>query len=478
MLKATFRRCDDAMTYPEAIQFLYDLRWFGTKFGLANTFKLAELAGQPQRRLRFIHVAGTNGKGSVCAMLESIYRAQGLRVGLFTSPHLVAFGERIQMNRQPLSETGTVRLVLEMRRLLAQGWPGVTPEGVSPAGGSPPAHAGVEHPTFFEVVTVMALRYFEEQGCDLVIWETGLGGRLDATNIVTPLASVITNIQFDHQKWLGNTLADIAREKAGIIKQGVPVVTGAEEPEARRVIESVASQQQASLVKVTADDGGRPPLDTLSLPLLGQHQKTNAAIALAAVRAVSGLVPVSDASVRAGLSRVDWPGRLQLVTESSGRRILLDGAHNIGGVEILAAALKDISPTRQPVMILGMLADKDWPQMCRILAPLARRILLVPVHSERTAEPKLLAEVCRQANPALIIQECLSLSEALEQAAAEPFVTIAGSLYLIGEAFELLRLSPAKDGPERELNEWGTVTQKTTFILKTADEPQKSAKGA
>ena len=160
------------MTYTESIQFLYDLRFFGAKFGLENTLRLAELAGRPQDRLRFIHVAGTNGKGSTCALLESMYRAAGWRVGLYTSPHLVAFGERIQVNRRPISEADVVRLVDELQPFFQ----------TFPAG---------HHPTFFEAVTVMALKYFAEQACDLVIWETGLGGRLDATNIVTPLASVI-----------------------------------------------------------------------------------------------------------------------------------------------------------------------------------------------------------------------------------------------------------------------------------------------
>src|SRR5690348_5589553 len=191
------------MTYAEAIQFLYSLQLFGANFGLETPRKLAALAGNPQEKLRFIHVAGTNGKGSTCAMLESIYRAAGLRVGLFTSPHLVSFRERIQVNRQLIGEADVVRLVEEM-----QPWFEEFPKG--------------HHPTFFEAVTVMALRYFGEKKCDLVIWETGMGGRLDATNIVTPLASVITNISFDHQQWLGDTLAKIAGEKAGIIKPGVP----------------------------------------------------------------------------------------------------------------------------------------------------------------------------------------------------------------------------------------------------------------
>src|SRR5579859_501572 len=194
------------MTYPAAVQFLYGLRLFGAKFGLENTFELARRAGDPQRQLRFIHVAGTNGKGSTCAMLENIYRQAGLRVGLFTSPHLNSFRERIQINRELISEEDVVCGLRELQPLLEK-------------------FAPDHHPTFFEVVTVMALKYFAEQRCDLVIWETGLGGRLDSTNIVMPLASVITNIAFDHQQWLGDTLARIAAEKAGIIKPGIPVVT-------------------------------------------------------------------------------------------------------------------------------------------------------------------------------------------------------------------------------------------------------------
>ena len=198
------------MTYAEAIQFLYGLRLFGAKFGLENTLKLAALAGQPQDRLRFIHVAGTNGKGSTCAMLESIYRTAGLRTGLFTSPHLVSFRERIQVNRRLISEQDVVRLVGEIQTL--QSSAGVPPASVSHPDKTSRRDACA---TFFEVVTVMALKFFAEQKCDLVIWETGLGGRLDATNIVTPLASVITNIALDHEQWLGDTLAKIAAEKAG-----------------------------------------------------------------------------------------------------------------------------------------------------------------------------------------------------------------------------------------------------------------------
>jgi dihydrofolate synthase/folylpolyglutamate synthase len=423
------------MTYPDAIQFLYSLRWFGAKFGLANTFRLAELAGNAQHELRFIHVAGTNGKGSTCAMLESIYRAAGLRVGLFTSPHLVAFGERIQVNRRILPDTAVARLVAEIQPLLRQ----FAPE---------------EHPTFFEVVTVMALRHFAEQKCDLVIWETGLGGRLDATNIVTPLASIITNIQYDHQKWLGETLASIAAEKAGIIKPSVPVVTATDAPEALQVIEDTARRHNAPLTLVAASEMWRPPLDSLQLPLLGQHQRMNAAVAVSAVRTLAAQIPMPDETLRAGLSRIHWPGRLQLVAMPAGRQILLDGAHNIGGAETLVAALKAYFPAAKPALVLGILRDKDWPAMCALLAPLAARILLVPVPSERSATPEELAEACQRANPRAPVLHLASLDAALTELGEESFVVIAGSLYLIGEAMELLHLSAAKANGERGLNEW------------------------
>lgn len=451
----------DLVTYGEAIQFLYGLRWFGAKFGLQNTFKLAALAGNPQHQLRFIHIAGTNGKGSTAAMLESIYRAAGLRVGLFTSPHLVSFGERIQINRQPIPEDEIARLVEEMEERLKQGW-GARAQRTGQADQAPAAGGSLSttqepldtHPTFFEVVTVLALRYFAEQKCDLVVWETGLGGRLDATNIVTPLLSIITNIQFDHQKYLGETLASIAAEKAGIIKSGVPIVTGADAPEALQVIQDTANRQSAPLTIVPASRAHATPLDTLPLPLLGEHQRMNAAVALAAVDALAARVPVAEPTIRAGLARVHWPGRLQLVTRPSGQKVLLDGAHNVGGAEMFAAALRQYFPSAQPALVLGILRDKDWPHMCEILAPLAGRILLVPVHSERTAEPHGLAEVCHRANPRARVVECASLTAALDETVGEPFITIAGSLYLIGEAMELLHLSPAKAGDERGLNEW------------------------
>jgi len=436
------------MTYAETIQFLYDLRFFGAKFGLENTFKLASLMGNPQNRLRFIHVAGTNGKGSTCAMLESIYRSAGLRVGLFTSPHLVSFRERIQVNRRLIGEDEVVRLVGEIQLLSTQ-----FPDG--------------HHPTFFEAVTVMALKFFTEQKCDLVIWETGLGGRLDATNIVTPLASVITNISLDHQQWLGDTLARIAAEKAGIIKLGVPVITATDELEALKVIEDIARKQSAPLIKINSWEGrraavpnqnqtgspARQPSPIGKLPLPGKHQKLNAALAVTTVEILQKEIPVAEEKIRTGLESVDWLGRLQLITRPDGGRILLDGAHNVAGVKALCSALENDFPVLKRTLVFGVLQDKDWRHICETLAPLAMRIFTVPVSSERSANPAELAEACRDANPSAEFFACPSLRDALDKIAPDDFVIITGSLYLVGEALELLDLSPANGG-ERGLNEW------------------------
>ncbi len=424
------------MTYAETIQFLYDLRLFGLKLGLDNVVRLATLAGRPQDRLRFVHVAGTNGKGSTCAMLEGIYRAAGLKVGLFTSPHLVSFRERIQVDRRLITEEAVVRLVDELRAGLRD---------------FPADH----HPTFFEVVTVLALRHFAEQQCDLVVWETGMGGRLDATNIVDPLASLITNIQFDHQKWLGSTRTEIAAEKAGIIKPGVPVLTTTDDPDALAVIERTAREKQAPLTVLGPERVKREWPADRPLALLGEHQKVNAALALAAVEVLATQIPVSAAAGRQGLGSVRWPGRLQKVELPGGRVALLDGAHNPAGAETLRAALAQYYPGERPALILGILQDKDWAAMCETLAPLASRLLLVPVKSERSAPPEALQATCQKAAPGVPLTVCHSLGEALAGSENDPFRLVAGSLYLVGEALELLHVSPANGREERGLNEWG-----------------------
>jgi len=423
------------MTYAAAIQFLSGLQMFGARFGLETTRTLAGAIGNPQAQLRFIHVAGTNGKGSTCAMLESIYRAAGLRVGLFTSPHLVSFRERIQINRQLISEAEVARLVDNTARFAR-----------------PP------ETTFFEFVTVMALQYFAEQNCDLVIWETGVGGRLDATNIVTPLACVITNIGLDHQQWLGDTPEKIAAEKAGIVKPGVPVVTASRDPESLAVIRETSNRLDAPLT-VIGSILSSDITHHAALPLAGEHQRLNAALAVKTAEVLQHLIPVSEAALRQGLESVNWPGRLQLITRPNGQRLLLDGAHNVSGVEALLTALQsgtvyfNSRPARIS-LILGVMSDKDWRTMCELLAPLAQRIVLVPLASERTAAPAALAGACHQANPAALVSVSPSCADALAQVAHEEFVVVTGSLYLVGEALALFYPPETPAVDESVLNNW------------------------
>lgn len=423
------------MTYSEAIQFLYDLQLFGAKLGLENPRRLARLAGDPQSGLRFIHVAGTNGKGSTCAMLESVYRAAGLRVGLFTSPHLVEFRERIRIDGRMISETELIEKVERLRPMSA-------------------GFEGPNHPTFFEVVVAIGLLCFAEARCDLVIWETGLGGRLDATNIVTPLASVITNVHFDHQQWLGETIREIAAEKAGIIKPGVPVITAATDPEALSIIRETAASRGSSLTCVTDAELSVAPLSGIQLALPGAHQRRNAALALATVKALRASLPVSDETVIAGLQNARLAGRFQELTTDDGRTIILDGAHNEAGVDALIAALGQRFPGREPAFVLGMMGDKAWRTMCGKLTVFGRRVALTPVDSDRTAKAEELAEACRAANPDADVRVFKNLREALADAADEPLVVVTGSLHFLGEAMEALGLSAIPEVDEKGLNDY------------------------
>ncbi|MGZ8941106.1 MAG: bifunctional folylpolyglutamate synthase/dihydrofolate synthase, partial [Limisphaerales bacterium] len=349
-----------------------------------------------------------------------------------------SFTERLQVNRVPIPESDVARHTTAMIRSL----------------GGPDMDNWPLRPTFFEFVTIMALGYFAEQNCELVIWETGMGGRLDATNIVTPLASVITNIQHDHQHWLGHTLEQIAAEKAGIIKPGVPILTATPPGPALEVIRSTATQQQAPLTVISASDQSGAQFSELlaDLPLLGAHQQLNAMLALAVCSSLAKVIPVAADAIRDGVLTVSWPGRLQLIRRGNSQ-ILLDGAHNPDGAKTLATALINDFDQRPLTMILGLFRDKAWREMCDLLVPLASRVLLVPLSTERTADPEEVHAYCRTKVPEAQIEKCDSLAEALQSTASENFVVIAGSLHLIGEAMEKLKISTGTRS-ERALNEW------------------------
>jgi len=388
------------VTYREAIQFLSGLQVFGQRFGLETMRELLQRIGNPQHSLRFLHIAGTNGKGSVAAMCHSVLSAAGYRTGLYTSPHLVSFCERIQINGQPIPETDLARLVSELGPILAT----------------------LSHPaTLFECATAMALRYFAEQQAEVIVWETGLGGRLDATNVVTPLVSVITNVGYDHTQYLGNTLSQIAAEKAGIIKAGVPVVTAAQ-GDALDVVRRVAEHHHSTLTVITSGVN--------CTPLLGAHQAINCAVAQAALRA-SG-IPITEEQMLRGLAQTRWPGRFDVIRREP--LLILDGAHNPPGAEALAATVREHCAGRRLTLILGILRDKDYPAICRILAPLAARILCVPVPNVRSATAEQIAAACAPA----VAEVCPDLAVALRKSEGED-VLITGSLFLVGEALALLR---------------------------------------
>lgn len=429
------------MTYTEAIEFLYGLRWFGAKLGLENPRRLAAMAGHPERQLRFLHVAGTNGKGSVCAFLESVYRHAGYRVGLYTSPHLVRFGERIQINRRPIAESEVARLVEQIQPWLPQ---------------FPRDH----HPTFFEVVTIMALIHFAEHNCDVVIWETGMGGRLDATNIVTPLASLITNIDYDHQRWLGFTLREIATEKAGILKPGVPALTATDAPEALEVIRARALSLGCPLWIVGPEAAQEPWLQRLALPLPGEHQRRNAALVAATVQVLNHELPVSTQALHDGLTRTWWPGRFQRVPLPQGPELILDGAHNVGAMRAFCATLRAQYPAAHPVFIMGVMADKDLEGILREVVNVAGRVVCVPVRSDRSADPAQLAEIGRRIAPGLLFETYPSLEAALQSVRTEALAVVTGSLYLVGEAIEQLGLAGTPSRDEKDLNTWTTATLK------------------
>jgi dihydrofolate synthase / folylpolyglutamate synthase len=384
--------------YEESLAWLYSTQQFGIKLGLENIRSLLEALGDPHESLAFLHVAGTNGKGSVCAMLDAILRASGRRTGLYTSPHLVDFRERIRVDGEKIPPQA-VASGLTMLREISVGW----------------SHS----PTFFEIATALALHYFAEERCELVVLETGMGGALDATNAVRPLVSVITPIAIDHTRWLGGTLTEIAGEKAGIIKSGAPVVSARQAREAATVLAQRAAAAGSSLEFIVAS------FERSRIGLHGINQKENAALAVAALSAAR--LHVADEAVAQGLRDVRWPGRFQVVNE----RIVLDGCHNPHAAAQLLVNWMDTYGTEQATVIFGALGDKDYSAMLRILERISREVLIVPIRSERSAAPEALAAACTIRHR--ILQ---SVREALE--ASEGRTLVTGSLFLVGEALQVL----------------------------------------
>jgi len=405
---------------------LYRLRRFGIKLGLATISRLMSGLGNPQDRFSSIHIAGTNGKGSIAAFLSSVLAHGGYKVGLYTSPHLVRFNERIQINGCPISDKDVAQVAEAVQRIYTQ----------------------AEPPTFFECATAMALYHFASEGVDWAVLETGMGGRYDATNVVHPEVSIISNISMEHQEYLGNTLAKIAREKAGIIKRGAGVVTGTRQKSALWVLKQVAAEKEVPLyrlgkgIRIRKDNEGtfiylginrRWP--RVKIGLIGDHQITNAALALGALELLleKGL-HLTDEAIYAGLASTRWPGRLEVLSRKP--FILLDGAHNPSAVRTLKKFLENSNAFRRLTMVVGILQDKAWKPMLRELAGVADRMILTRPQYERAADPHELASFVRSLKQDLIVIPKLAdaISLALEEASAADAVCITGSLYTVGDA--------------------------------------------
>lgn len=458
----------DALTYQQALDYIYSFADYSKKrtyrysadvFDLSRVRQLLELLGNPQERFASVHIAGTKGKGSVSALIASALRAAGHKVGLYTSPHLLRLRERIRVDGEDIPQQALAELVTKIRETAS----------------------AIDGLTTYEVITALGFMYFAQAEVDLAVVEVGLGGRLDATNVIHPVVSVITSLSYDHMHLLGDSLSDIAREKAGIIKQEVPVVLAPQQIEAELVVEAVAEELDAPLVRIGTDwlyapgacnlkhqslfiwsadeqslvdayvesgevDEWVPP--RFEIPLLGYHQVVNAAVAYATLQVLRDRGwSVGDEAVREGFRSVVWPGRFQVIgTEPA---VVVDSAHNRDSALKLRIALDDYFPGQKVVLIFGASSDKDIAGMLTELLPRISKLVVTRADHPRAADPEEIADLAH--GYALPVEVISPVSEALEHAlkiaGPEEIVAVAGSLFVAGEvltAWQTIR----KDEPE------------------------------
>lgn len=416
----------------DAVAYINTPRWQASRLGLDRTVDLLNRMGRPQDRLRFVHVAGTNGKGSTCAYLDSILRSAGYRVGLFTSPYIESFEERIRVNGENISRRDLNEVTLFVKRHA---------EAIEAATG--------DHPTEFELMTAVALEHFARSSCDIVVLEVGLGGRLDSTNVIeAPEACVITRIGLDHTALLGNTLSEVAGEKAGILKAGSPVVSWPQDPEAQRVVEQAADQVGCALCVPDFDQLELTPCSSGSrvffyrglayeTGLLASYQPCNATLAIEA----AGLLrergwDISPDAVREGVARAKWPGRFEVV--ASDPLTIIDGGHNPQGADVLAESLSDVLPGRKAVFVMGVLADKDYVAMLQAVVDYASAFYTYAPSNPRALSALDLARCVEEmAGSDMPVTVCESPEQAMlkaRAAAGEEGVVLAfGSLYSIAD---------------------------------------------
>jgi dihydrofolate synthase/folylpolyglutamate synthase len=413
-------------TTAACLEKMFALRRFGIKLGLGTIRRMLAALGEPQRKFRTIHIAGTNGKGSVASALATILMKSGYRVGLYTSPHLVRFNERIRIDGVEISDPEVLDLYRRVQRVAAGG----------------------REPTFFEFTTAMALLAFARRQVDWAVIETGMGGRLDATNVIRPEVAVITNISLEHREYLGDSIAKIAFEKAGIIKRRRPVVTGARQASARSVIAAAAAQRSAPLYRLGEHFRVRRRADGtftytglahtwsgLATGLQGDYQLANAALVLAACELIMHRAEkITPESIRCGLKENRWPGRLEMVVRNP--LLIFDGAHNLDAAGQLARYLAKNRRDRPLTLVVGILDDKPYPAMLKRLIPHASRVIITRARIDRALPPEKIAAVIRPliADIRIIPDVAQALRYAVETAPANGITLVAGSLYVVGEA--------------------------------------------
>jgi len=422
------------MTAQEALTYIHSVCWKGSIPGLSRTQELLRRIGNPEKKLKFVHVAGTNGKGSTAAMLASIFRAAGFTTGLYTSPFIVRFHERMQVNGVSVSDGELARIT----------------EAVKPL-----AESMDDHPTEFELVSCIAFQYFLDHGCDIVVLEVGMGGELDSTNVIpAPEAAVICNIGLDHMEVLGDTLEKIASAKAGIIKPGCDVIAYREKPSVEAVFEEKCRQTGARLHKADFDSL-RPVLRTLDgqvfdwgrfsglrLPLLGAHQLRNAAVVLTAATVLQEKGwKLSDADIRRGLETVSWPGRFEILRRDP--LFIVDGGHNPQCIEALVQNIRDYLPGRALTVLTGVMADKDYDNMYGSVAPFAKEFIAVtPLNPRALPADRLASYLTRFGKP---VTACLTVSDgvraAIAHAGPDGTVLAYGSLYMVGDIMAAVKQS-------------------------------------
>jgi dihydrofolate synthase/folylpolyglutamate synthase len=428
------------MSYTHALDYLYQLQWHGIHPGLERMKELLPLIGHPEKRFRSVHIGGTNGKGSTAAMVTSVLAHAGYKIGLYTSPHLIDFSERIRVSGIPIPAEEIVRLTERVREAMESGAPHLTQEI-----------------TFFEFTTALAFLYFAESDVDLAVVEVGMGGRFDATNLLTPLVSAITQIDLDHERYLGSSVLEIASEKAGIIKVKTPVVTGASQPEVLSLFEQIAGSREAPLIRLghemkAVHQSSSSPLEkapsqqfvyhgkrerVVELSLLGRHQIDNAAVSLAILEQLQEKgISMAEKDILKGMKKAKWEGRLEVVRRKP--LILLDGAHNQSGAKALRLFLAGIDPDHlgKHWLITGIMRDKNITEILNELTPWADEVVLTRPHIERAADLDLLAASLKKETLCRARFNHLPEAIAYVESSIQPrdILAVTGSLYTVGEA--------------------------------------------